>query len=842
MYDAGGLHDKHPGVELLAVGMSCPTVASSRDVRPDVSTADAMLLVSNGRELSQPRLSPAGRFAQESALLRLTNRFQAGGIELSSMDSFVSIPVTGVQGARGLPEGRLSPILDNGNAESAAERGADQPRRQSARLSRTNTGEETAGTSIDIRDTEMLSKIHYVIPDRMWTSILSGNRSITVDLQLVANIVDGSHKQASQLSASRVLDNLRKKDSWKLGTRETILHRFAANSVPLLHKTTMLLDLKMELSVILEEWTKETPPLSPKTLQFPKFWPLDYAKADVARTAPALTREWTLEFLSRQYVSGEIEIPERTLTAIRAYSAQPLDHLLGHLTDQCNPNQPAPPKSQPTRPKPITVRTMSNGNTPSFTDDTAEWFERARCTLSFSEDSGGVHLKATLANLRNLLNAGPKTDLAGLRGIATDRRKKLDPEKVKRHFEDGGQRAEAAYYASVLAQLYSGITKLREIRADGKLTGEIRPNRIGALGFPAGTSPQETHSAVVTWGKFHMGTWNRDNPVRLAMAAYVKNTAEPNREPRNVHTALESHLSVRLSPTHATDSAKRARQWEVAERIRACMEYSRGAIPSWMRNYSPLDDVQFIRNMTELEQLAYWREITVASLPDFIATSTDEMLQEREQAEVLKYTNVSRTPPWYAPKEHTETPNFAVRDSNNPHARPSSSSRVANQEDNSSRDWLERFQTSPVTASNLPDENLAPNQARVDWSAGQVQNRFTLLRASDGEEDDDQNEETDLYDPDDETSRMFLQQPSAGANVRTLQPTFPPAAEFRPPNWVVDSASVVKALDRVSWDELIAPARMSTMRDVPCDLQEEVLGAMQDILKNMNDALEGPEV
>jgi len=53
---------------------------------------------------------------------------------------------------------------------------------------------------------------------------------------------------------------------------------------------------------------------------------------------------------------------------------------------------------------------------------------------------------------------------------------------------------------------------------------------------------------------------------------------------------------------------------------------------------------------------------------------------------------------------------------------------------------------------------------------------------------------------------------------------------------------VVKALDRVSWDELIAPARMSTMRDVPCDLQEEVLGVMRDILKNMNDALEGPEV
>ena len=41
---------------------------------------------------------------------------QTGGIELTSMDSFVSTLVTGVQGASGLPEGRLSPIFDNGTA------------------------------------------------------------------------------------------------------------------------------------------------------------------------------------------------------------------------------------------------------------------------------------------------------------------------------------------------------------------------------------------------------------------------------------------------------------------------------------------------------------------------------------------------------------------------------------------------------------------------------------------------------------------------------------------------------------------------------------------------------
>ena len=37
----------------------------------------------------------------------------------------------------------------------------DQTRRQSIRLSRKNTGDETAGTAIEIRDTATLTKIHY---------------------------------------------------------------------------------------------------------------------------------------------------------------------------------------------------------------------------------------------------------------------------------------------------------------------------------------------------------------------------------------------------------------------------------------------------------------------------------------------------------------------------------------------------------------------------------------------------------------------------------------------------------------------------------------------------------
>ncbi len=76
------------------------------------------------------------------------------------------------------------------------------------------------------------------------------------------------------------------------------------------------------------------------------------------------------------------------------------------------------------------------------------------------------------------MDAEPKTDLSSLRGIAISRRKQLDPDKVERHFEAGGQGAEAAYYASVLRELYGEIVGLRDVRIDGKPTGEIKPKRI----------------------------------------------------------------------------------------------------------------------------------------------------------------------------------------------------------------------------------------------------------------------------------------------------------------------------------------------------------------------------
>jgi hypothetical protein len=88
-----------------------------------------------------------------------------------------------------------------------------------------------------------------------------------------------------------------------------------------------------------------------------------------------------------------------------------------------------------------------------------------------------------------------------------------------------------------------------------------------------------------------------------------------------------------------------------------------------------------------------------------------------------------------------------------------------------------------------------------------------------------------LFDSDEETTRIFLQQPGASATVRTMQPTFPPAPEFRPPNMVADPASAVRALDRVSWDDPITPANLTTMREVPSELQGDLLEAMRDILR-----------
>ena len=397
-------------------------------------------------------------------------------------------------------------------------------------------------------------------------------------------------------------------------------------------------------------------------LQFPDCWPLDKLAPS---KAPGVTREWAMRLLV-DHAWGDVAFPERTRAALQRY---------------CHPDQPAPPAppaSTPTRPKPSQATTqakqgggnrpLSNSTMPSFTKSTAAWFETARRTLRFKGGvSGGVHLDATLPNLRTLLDAGPKTDLSSLRGIAISRRKQLDPDKVERHFEAGGQGAEAAYYAKVLRELYGEIVGLRDVRIDGKPTGEIKPKQINALGFPAGSTPQETRNAVLLWGRFHMGTWSQRESakaaLRSAMAAYAGDTAEPNQESRNLRTEQGSQPSVRLSPTHERDSAERTRRLEMRERLQACVIYSRGEIPPWVRNYSPLGDLPFLRSMTGLEQAAVANEFPSPGLVAFIAASTEEEIQERERAEVRKHTSNDRTPPWYVSDGHKATSNFAVRES-----------------------------------------------------------------------------------------------------------------------------------------------------------------------------------
>jgi hypothetical protein len=327
------------------------------------------------------------------------------------------------------------------------------------------------------------------------------------------------------------------------------------------------------------------------------------------------------------------------------------------------------------------------------------------------------------------------------------------------------------------------------VRAKGQPTGNISQNRIGALSFPTGPSPQETRRAVVAWGKLHMGTWSRGNSARTAlcsaMAAYVHDAAELNREPRNLRTAHESRPSVRLISTHRPDSAERARRLEVAERTQACAIYSRGEVPSWLRNYSPLGDLLFIRNMTEPEQTAFANLLPIPALIAFIAASTDTALQEREQAEVRKHVRIGSTPPWHATGGHTETANLTVRTPT------------------TDRGYSARFQTSPVTASSLPrasTETETPIQHRRDSLAGRTTNTnyFAPLGANEDEDDDengetgqygDRNDEADQYGTGEEIARLYLQQLGANATVRTLQPTFPLAPELRPPSSDADTST-----------------------------------------------------
>jgi hypothetical protein len=76
----------NPGVAILGDGMSCPTVASSQDVRPVVSTADATLLVNTGDGLNQLELSQETGVAKPLPQLILSSNY---GTTLVDRSKFV---------------------------------------------------------------------------------------------------------------------------------------------------------------------------------------------------------------------------------------------------------------------------------------------------------------------------------------------------------------------------------------------------------------------------------------------------------------------------------------------------------------------------------------------------------------------------------------------------------------------------------------------------------------------------------------------------------------------------------------------------------------------------------
>ena len=112
--------------------------------------------------------------------------------------------------------------------------------------------------------------------------------------------------------------------------------------------------------------------------------------------------------------------------------------------------------------------------------------------------------------------------------------------------------------------------------------------------------------------------------------------AELNRELRNLHTA--SRPIVKLISTHRENPAESARRRETEERARSCAFYSVGKDPPWPRSHSPLGDLPFIRNMTDLERKTFTNLIPnlipIHTLTAFTAACTDTALKEREQAEV----------------------------------------------------------------------------------------------------------------------------------------------------------------------------------------------------------------
>jgi hypothetical protein len=74
-----------------------------------------------------------------------------------------------------------------------------------------NTGDEMTDGAFESLVDGTLATVHFHTPAELWTS---ANKAVTVDLPLVAKLV-GCGSNPNQVSASTVLDAIRKKKSWK---------------------------------------------------------------------------------------------------------------------------------------------------------------------------------------------------------------------------------------------------------------------------------------------------------------------------------------------------------------------------------------------------------------------------------------------------------------------------------------------------------------------------------------------------------------------------------------------------------------------------------------------------
>jgi hypothetical protein len=234
----------------------------------------------------------------KGASWRRNDAKQLGTEGAGSTDGAILLAANGTVTSTGTENDAAKPLVTNGEPrmENAVESGA-----QGKGVEMTDSALE----SESIVDT-MLENVQLHTPAELWTSM---DNKVKVDLPLVASLV-GCRSNPDQLAASTVLAYIEKKQSWNLGNIGMIWQRLP-ESVPLMHKAERLLQLKGRIYAILKEWMNETPPLSPKQLEYPKDWPLDHPDATARDTAPSATREWATRLLSAEGIANTIPLPAR---------------------------------------------------------------------------------------------------------------------------------------------------------------------------------------------------------------------------------------------------------------------------------------------------------------------------------------------------------------------------------------------------------------------------------------------------------------------------------------------------------------------------------------------------